>query len=48
MITKADVRAARTLYEEHCAKHKCKAQECDTRKFLWLNIGKLAMLWEKS
>lgn len=48
MITKADVRAARKLFEEHCAQHRCKPQECDVRRFLWLNIGKLALLWESS
>lgn len=47
-VTKADVRLARTLFEEHCSKHDCKPQECDTRRLLWLNIGKLALEWEKS
>lgn len=48
MITRGDVREARRLFELHCAEHKCKPQECQLRVALWLHIGKLAMLWEKS
>lgn len=48
MVTKGDVRQARTDFELHCAKHKCKPQECEERKQLWLRISRLALLWERS
>jgi hypothetical protein len=48
MITKADVRQARTNFDLHCAEHKCHAGECNERLELWVRINQLALLWEKS
>jgi hypothetical protein len=43
MATRADVRQARTNFDLHCAEHKCKPGECETRLLLWFRIGELAL-----
>ncbi len=49
--TKTDVRAAKEEFSRHCSLHGCRplaadpSARCEERIALWLNINKVAAMW---